>query len=175
MYGCLAVFFKTMAITKAKKTEIYKKLTDVAEGEGSRVFVNFHGLTVSEVTSIRRALRNEGVNYLVAKKTLAKKAFGEKGISGNLPELPGELAIAYGEDMIAPAREIFKFQKTLKDKVSILGGVFEKRFVEAEEMKTIASIPAREVLYAQFLNLINSPIQRFAMVVDQIAQKKEAN
>lgn len=163
-----------MAITKTKKAEIYKKLTDIADGKGSRVFVNFHGLTVSEVTAVRRSLRSEGVKYIVAKKTIARKVFGEKGISGTFPELPGELAIAYGDDDIAPAREVYKFQKTLKDKVFILGGVFENRYVAADEMKVVATIPAREVLYAQFLNLINSPIQRFAMVLDQVAQKKEA-
>jgi len=163
-----------MAITKAKKGEILKDLNEIAKGKGSRVFVSFNGLKVSEATALRRALRNEGVKYVVAKKTLAKKAFGEIGMEGVIPELPGELAIAYSEDELAPAREVYKFQKTLKDKVFIVGGVFESRFVGAEEMRVIASIPPKEVLYAQFLNLINSPIQRFAMVVDQIAIKKEA-
>jgi len=162
-----------MAITKSKKAEIYSRLSDIADGKGSRVFVNFHGLTMADVTEVRRALQSEGVKYVVAKKTLAKKVWNEKGLSGSLPELPGELAIAYGEDDIAPAREVYKCQKTFKNKIAILGGVFEKRFVGSDEMKVIASIPSREVLYAQFLNLINSPIQRFAMVVDQIALKKE--
>lgn len=163
-----------MAVTKAKKEEAFSRLKDIAKGEGSRVFVSFKGLSVSDAMAVRRALRASGVKYVVAKKTLAKKAWSESGLSGSIPELPGELAIAYGEDAIAPAREVFKFQKTLKDKIFIVGGVFEKHFVGADEMKDIAGIPSREVLYAQFLNLINSPIQRFALVVDQIAQKKEA-
>lgn len=162
-----------MAITKTKKAEIYKELTDIAKGEGSRVFVNFHGLSVTDSTTIRRTLRSEGIGYLVAKKTITKKAFGESGVSGELPELPGELAVAYGEDPIAPAREIYKFQKLFKEKVAITGGVFEGRFVGPEEMMTIASIPSRQVLYAQFVNLINSPIQRLAVALDQIAQSKE--
>lgn len=162
-----------MAITKAKKAEIFEHLGTIAKGEGSRVFVNFHGLSVTDSTAVRRALRAEGVEYFVAKKTIAKKAFSEAGIAGEIPELPGELAVAYGEDSLAPAREVYKFQKTFKDKVSIVGGVFENRFVGAEEMVTIASIPSRHVLYAQFVNLINSPIQRFAVVLDQIAQTKE--
>ncbi len=163
-----------MAINKAKKAEIFENLGTIAKGEGSRVFVNFHGLSVIDTTAVRRALQKEGVGYLVAKKTIASKAFSESGISGELPALTGELAIAYGEDLLAPAREVYKFQKSLKNKMSILGGVFEKRFVGAEEMVTIASIPSRHVLYAQFVNLINSPIQRFAVVLDQIANAKEA-
>jgi large subunit ribosomal protein L10 len=161
-----------MAINKAKKSEIYAHLQEIAKGKGSRVFVNFHGLTVSEATAVRRALRSEGVGYYVSKKTIAKKAFSEAGIAGEVPELSGELAIAYGEDAIAPAREVFKFQKTMKDKVAILGGVFENRFTSAEEMKTVALIPSQQVLYGQFVNLINSPIQRFVTVLDRIAEVK---
>lgn len=163
-----------MAINKAKKAEIFEALGTIAKGEGSRVFVNFHGLSVTDTTAVRRGLKSEGVNYLVAKKTIASKAFSEAGITGELPALTGELAIAYGEDSLAPAREVYKFQKTFKDKVSILGGVFENRFVGAEEMVTIASIPSRHVLYAQFVNLINSPLQGLVMVLDGVAKKKEA-
>jgi large subunit ribosomal protein L10 len=68
---------------------------------------------------------------------------------------------------------VYKFQKTFKDKISIVGGVFEKRFVDADEMKSIATIPSKEVLYAQFLNIINSPIQGLVMVLDGVAAKKE--
>lgn len=161
-----------MAVTKAKKKEICEHLGDIAKNEGSRVFVNFHGLSVSDATTIRRALRKEEIGYLVAKKTLAKKAFDDSGISGKFPELAGELAIAYGKDELAPAREIYKFQKLFKDKVLILGGVFERHFMNAEEMVTIASIPSRTGLYGQFVNLINSPIQRFAVVLNKIVEAK---
>ena len=149
------------------------RLKEIAKGEGSRVFVNFHGLSVGEATAVRRALHNEGIGYFVSKKTLAKKVFTESGVTGEFPELSGELAIAYGEDPIAPAREMQKFSKTLKDKVSILGGVFENHFVGAAEMKVIASIPTRQILYGQFVNLINSPIQGLVIALDGIAKQKE--
>ncbi len=91
---------------------------------------------------------------------------------GTLPELSGEVAIAYGEDQIAPAREIFSFQKTHKGSLNILGGIFEGNFIDSVKMMEIATIPSKEVLYAQFVNLINSPIQRFAVVLDAIAKAK---
>jgi len=162
-----------MAINKAKKVEIIDHLKGIAKGEGSRVFVNFHGLSVSDATAVRRALYNEGIGYFVSKKTLARKVFSDAGIEGTFPELSGELAIIYGTDMIAPAREIQKFAKTLKEKLSILGGVFENRFVGADEMKVVASIPSRTVLYGQFVNLINSPIQGLVIALDGVANKKE--
>lgn len=161
-----------MAINKAKKSEILEKLSGIAGGEGLRVFVNFHGLTVADTTNLRKALRAAGVTYFVAKKTLLKKAFGEKKIGGALPELPGEIAVAYGEDPMASAREVYKLQKTLKDKLKIVGGVFENAFVDATHMMAIATVPPREVLLSQFLNVINSPIQRFAVAIDQISKSR---
>ena len=95
-------------------------------------------------------------------------------IEGDIPALDGELAVAYGNDPIAPASAIAGFAKKYKDKISILGGMFEGRYMDKPEMITIASIPPLEVLYGQFVNIINSPIQGFVVALDQIAQKKEA-
>ncbi len=160
-----------MPLSKEKKGELLKKLKTVTAAK-SLAFVNFHGLTVAQVTELRRALRESGVSYLVAKKTLAKKALGEAGISGTLPELTGELGIVYGDDAIAPARETFLFQKKFENRIALLGGVFEGAFIGMEAVKALAMIPSLQTLRAQFVNLINSPIQRFAVVLDAIAQKK---
>lgn len=162
-----------MAISKDKKVEILGKLKIAAEKANTTVFVNFHALPVSLVTEIRKTLRENGVGYFVAKKTLIKKAFSEKGFGGNIPELPGEIAVAYGEDQIAPAKGIYDYQKKNPELLKIVGGVFEGNFVDAQMMTSIASIPAREVLYGMFVNVINSPIQGLVMALDQIAKKKE--
>ncbi len=161
-----------MAIHKTKKKEILDKVTDIAQKSKSVVFVNFHGLAVEDSTKIRRQLRGAGVGYTVAKKTLAKKAFTARGLKGEIPELGGELALAYGEDLIAPAREVFEFQKKLEGKFSILGGVFEDKFMTKDEMTVIASIPSRQTLYGMLVNLINSPIQRVVIALDQVAKTK---
>ncbi|MEN9649053.1 MAG: ribosomal protein large subunit ribosomal protein [Candidatus Parcubacteria bacterium] len=162
-----------MAITKAKKQEIVADVKNVLSKAKSVVFVNFHKLTVLETTAIRKELRSHGLGYLVAKKTLAKRALAEAGVSGELPQLDGELALVYGEDQIAPAREIFNFQKKLDNRVAILGGIFEASYKTKEEMTSIASIPSRKTLYAQFVNLINSPIQGLVLGLNAIAEKKQ--
>ncbi len=172
-----------MAISKAKKEEIHEKLSSIATSAGSRVFVKFSGLSVAEATAMRADLRKAGVGYTVAKKTLLRRAFGgEKGsgnIEGKMPELPGEIALVYGlpaqagEDSLAPAREIYKFQKMLKEKLSIVGGVFEGKFADHVLMLSIATIPGKQVLLGQFVNLINSPIQGFVMALSEIAKKRE--
>ncbi len=161
-----------MAITKEKKEQIYKKTVDVIKDSQSMVFVNFHGLGVGNTTDLRNKLREEGVNYVVAKKTLAKKALEEAKLEGEIPTLDGELALAYADDLTAPARGVYDFQKKHKDNISILGGIFEGKFMDQGAMTEIAAIPSTPVLYGQFVNLINSPIQRFAVVLNQIAEKK---
>ena len=158
-------------LLKSKKEEMIKDLEKSLKGSESVVFVNFHGLKVGDETTLRRDLRNEGVSYKVSRKTLLKRALAGQA-TGEVPELPGEVAIAYSSDQIAPAREVYNFQKTHKGSLSILGGIFEGKFIDGALMTEIAMIPSREVLYGKFVNLINSPIQRFAVVLDQIANTK---
>lgn len=161
-----------MAVSKAKKAESLKKIEKIAKDSKSIVFVNFHGLPVNDTNAMRKLMTKSDIGYTVAKKTLIKKALTGITVSGVCPEFVGELALAYGEDLIAPAREVYAVEKKNKDKFKILGGIFNGEYKNAEEMIAIASIPSRETLYAQFVNVINSPIQGFVMALDAIAKKK---
>jgi large subunit ribosomal protein L10 len=161
-----------MAVTKQKKTEILGNVQKAVDEAGSIVFVKTKGLPVIETQGMRAKLRESGVSYYVSKKTLIKRALAEKNYTGTLPPFDGELAIVWGADPIAPAREVQDFVKSTKGKVVIQGGVFEGRYMSSAEMTEIASIPSQHTLYAQFVMLINSPIQQFVMALDQIAQTK---
>lgn len=162
-----------MAINKEKKKKIVSDVSKVVKDSDSVVFVNFHGLPVADTTILRKTLKGQGIGYLVSKKTLAKRALNDAQIEGVLPAMEGELALAYGKDLIAPAREVYTFQKKYPNLIQIIGGVFEKRYMNKDEMMNIASIPSIQVLYGQVVNLINSPIQQFVMALDQIAKAKE--
>jgi large subunit ribosomal protein L10 len=161
-----------MAIKKEKKVEILKDLENIVKNE-SLVFVNFKKLTVLDATDLRRKLRQNGVGYKVTKKTLFKRAMTSRKLEGELPLLENQFAVAYGSDPILGAREVYDFQKTHKENIQIVGGVFEGKIVDKESMMAIATIPPIKVLYAQFVNLINSPIQRFAVALSEIAKSKE--
>lgn len=167
-----------MAITKEKKSEIIDKLKSIANKGKTIVFVNFHGLTVSGVSELRQNLRQKEVGYYVAKKTLIKRTMDDAGFTGEMPELEGEIALAYltneAGDTLLPIKEIYDFQKKNTEVLKIVGGIYDGSFVDAEFVIQMAKIPNRETLYAQFVNLINSPIQGLVMALDQIAQKKEA-
>jgi len=161
-----------MARTKAQKKEIIEKLQTIMKDAKSLVFVNVRGLKVSDTTLMRRALKGAGVGFYVAKKTLTGRALKDKAYEGEAPELLGEFGLAYGADLVAPARSIFEFQKKFKDQVSIMGGVFENKYMTKEEMTSIASIPPMQTLYGMFVNVINSPIQGLVIALDQVAKKK---
>ncbi len=159
-----------MAITKAKKETILAKLEKVRDNSQSVVFVHYKGLTVANTTALRKALRENGVGYFVAKKTLLKRAFGEK-FTGEMPTLDGEIAIAYSADAIAPAQNVKSFTTKHKDNLTIVGGIFEGVFKNQAEMIEIASIPPLETLRGMFAQLINSPRQRLAVVLSEVSKR----
>ncbi len=163
-----------MAITKAKKADIVAKIADSLKNAVSVVFVRFNKITVADTSAMRKALKAEGTGYYVAKKTLLKRVLTDAGYKGELPELPGEVAIAWSDtDATAPARGIFDHGKK-HEGLSILGGMFEGAFMDAVKMKEIATIPSLPILRGMFVNVINSPIQGLVVALDKIKEGKSA-
>lgn len=172
-----------MAITRQKKEMVVEKVRDIVRSAKTIIFANFKGLTVAEATEMRKVLREQGIGYTVAKKSLLRRAFGGAPFAGDLPALEGEVALAYNgtdtsaeasakADELAPARELAAFMKKFPGHLAFVGGVFGGRYVGREEITEIAAIPGMEALRAQFIQLINSPIQRFAVVMNEIAKTK---
>lgn len=168
-----------MKKTKDQKIALVQDLTESLKNATSTVFVGFKGMNVADETTMRRALRADTVKYTVVKKTLIRRvleALGHKAIEA---ELPGEVALAYGggEDATAPARLIHEFGKKFlgpnkENRLSILGGIFEGILVGKASMEEIATIPPMQTLRAMFAQVINSPRQRFAVVLSKVAEKK---
>lgn len=164
-----------MAISKDKKRDIVAKLADAFKEASSVAFVGFTKLTVKDASRLRAELSQAGVRYYVAKKTLIRLALKQHGYTEKVPELPGEVAIAWtaaGADSTAPARSVHEFGKKLKGALTLLGGVFEGTFADAKKMTGIATIPPMPILRGMFVNVINSPIQGLVVALDQISKKK---
>lgn len=163
-----------MAKTKAEKAVIIEKLVDGIKNAASATFVHFNKVTVADETAMRRALKADNVKYMVAKKTLIRRALSELGHKHDELPLEGEVAVAFGggTDVTASARLVHEFAKKLTDKLSIVGGIFEGKLVGAVQMQEIATIPSMDTLRAMFAQVINSPRSRFAIVLSQVAEKK---
>ena len=174
-----------MAKTKQQKVEMVQKLSDALKSATSTVFVGFTGLNVADETAMRRSLRGEKVIYTVVKKSLMKRALDGLGHKHADVPLEGELAVAYGggNDVTAAARLVHEFGKKFKNplargaqasKLTILGGIFEGIMVGQGAMQEIAMIPPLDTLRGMFANIINSPRQRFAIALSEVAKTKSA-
>ena len=163
-----------MAISKDKKRAIVARIADALKEASSVAFVGFSKLSVADASKMRAELARAGVRYYVAKKTLLRLALKERGYGGEVPELPGEVAVAWTstEDTTAPARGVYEYGKKLKGAIALLGGVFKGVFADAQKMIGIATIPPMPVLRGMFVNLINSPIQGLVIALDQISKRK---
>lgn len=161
-----------MALKKAKKAELIDSYTQALAQSQSAVYVKFRGLSVKETMDLRGKLFGENLRYTVVKKTLWDRAVTSKGVTGAAPEVPEELAVVWGNDLLAPARVAYEFAKTHKDTFGILGGIFDGEFKDAKAMTAIATIPPREVLLSQLAYLLKSPMQRLAIGINAVASKK---
>ena len=161
-----------MAISRTKKEAVVEKLKDIFSNAQTIVFVQFDKVTAEEANDLRGACADEEVGYVVAKKTLIKRAFADSALEGSFPVMEGEIALAHGVDIFAPARVIGEWGKKTEGRIRIVGGVFERVPVEQGQMQAIADIPPVETLYAQFLTVIRAPVQGFASVLSQIADGK---
>ncbi len=162
-----------MAITKIQKQNIVETVVSAVKNASSIVFVHFSGLSVSETSDMRKTLREEGVGYYVAKKSLIRRALDSYKFTGSLSDLPGEIAIAWSDDdSTAPARAIYEQGKKKKDTLTIVGGVFEGAYADSVKMQEIAIIPPVPVLRGMFVNVINAPIQGLVIALDQIRESK---
>lgn len=156
--------------------ELVEKLTASLKEATSTVFVGFKGMNVADETAMRRSLRGDNVKYTVVKKTLIRRALDLLGLASGEATLDGEVALAYGggDDATAAARLIHDFGKKFKDKLVVLGGIFEGKIVSQATMKEIATIPSLLGLRGMFAQVINSPRVRFAVVLNAVAEKKSA-
>ncbi len=155
-----------MAKTRQQKEELFKALKDNFDAAKSVVFVHFDKLKVKEIEALRKLFRAERINYVVAKKTLLKKALKESGIA-NLEEkfFAKEVGVAFGiDDEVAPARVIQKFSKD-HEALKAFGGVLEHGFVGADKVIELSKLPSKEELLAKVVGSLNAPISGFVNVL----------
>lgn len=163
-----------MALTRDQKEEVLASLADVLGEDQTITFVRFNRLPVQRMDALRAELREEEVTFTVAKKTLLEVALKKADVAGDIPEMPGQIAVAYGAGKTASARGVYNFDTDTDagEELEIVGGIFEGEFRGQEAMMEIAKIPSTDELRGMFLNLISSPVSGFAVALDQYAQKQ---
>jgi len=155
-----------MPKSKTQKQEDLATLVDQSKRAKGAVLAYYRGLKVKEVEELRKLCRAEGIDYVVAKKTLLKLAFKDAGIIGadtDALEKPVAIAFSYGDE-VAAARVLATFAKQ-HEALEIAGGVLEKSFVGIAQVKALASLPSRAILLGQVVRTIQAPVSGFVNVL----------
>ena len=164
-----------MALTKEQKVKQIKDIKDNLSNQKSMVFVDFSKVSSKDMFSLRKTLKEQGCNLKIVKKTLARIAFGQTGISfwnKIKATVPGQMALVLGiEDEVAPNRISNNFAKT-HENFKILGGIFEKRFIAKEKVLELALIPSRNELLSKLVGSLANPMSSFVRVLDKISKKQ---
>ncbi|MBR3998842.1 MAG: 50S ribosomal protein L10 [Clostridia bacterium] len=154
-----------------QKKAVVEGLADKLGRCASSVLVKYEGITVDEDTKMRKALREAGVEYAVIKNTLIGKACDKVGFEALKPNLEGMNAIAISyEDPIAPAKILKEYAEKIET-FEIRGGILEGSVVDAATVNELADIPPKEVLIAKLLGSMQSPLYKFAYVLQAIVDK----
>ena len=156
------------------KSQVVAEIVEKLQKSSSTIVVDYKGLTVEEVTELRKKMREAGVEYKVYKNTLVRRAAKEVGIEEfNNELLVGTNAIAFGyDDPIAPARVIKEFMEA-HPKMQLKMGVVEGEFYNESQIVEFANIPSREVLLAKLLGSLKAPMSNFVYLLDALVKKEE--
>ena len=173
-----------MPLTRSDKEELLDEYVNGLATAPHAFLIGFQGITVPQVTELRRKVRATGGEYVVVKNTLALRAIDSKALDQLKEHFVGPTAVVYSQgDPVGLAKAL---TDSLKDipALQFKAGLVEGRAIPAEQIRDIAALPSRGELMAKLLFLMQSPIVRFArvlaavpqsfvMVLDQVRQKKE--
>lgn len=168
----------------AQKKQVVAEIKESLSQAQSVTIIEYRGLTVSEITELRAKFRASGVKMKVLKNTLVKLAADDYGVSGLDQYLEGPTAWAFSvDDPVAAPKILAEFIKT-HPKMGIKGGILEKKAIDADGVKALATLPSREVLLAQVLagmqapltgmaNVLQGPIRKFVYALEAVRKEKE--
>ena len=171
-------------MNREEKTRIIEELAEKLKGN-SVVLVDYQGMNVAQSTRLRARSRESGVEFVVAKNTLARRAADAVGVEGLSEFLVGPTAMAFSEDPVAGAKLMAEFSGEIES-FELKGGLLEGgRVVDAEGVVALSRLPGREQLLAQLLGAIqapiaglatvlNAPLRNLAIVLNQVAEQKQA-
>lgn len=163
-----------MPVTRKQKEEAVKKLKEKLSESNFVAFLNFHGLGVAKGMELRRALRKAGADYLVSKKTLLGVAAKEVGLEVSRERLEGEIGAVFAENedaALASSKEVANFARKNKDMLKIIGGLWRRAWIDANEIKRLAAIPTREVLLTQLAFMLSQPVASLARALSEVGKK----
>ena len=164
---------KSMPKTRSQKSDAIAGLVSALKGAKSAAFSDYQGMSVQKITALRKKMHAEGVDYIVAKKTLLTLAAKEAGFDVNFKSLPGMLGVAIAtKDEMAPSKLIGDAGKD--QPIKLVGGIFEGNVVDQAFIVQLSKLPSKPQLLTQLLYVLNGPTSAFARLLDAYREQKAA-
>jgi len=155
-----------LALSKDSKKEILQDLIVKLKESKGVVLTDYQGMNVFQISSLRNELKDKKVEFKVVKNTLIEKASEELNIKDLTKDLIGCTAIAFSsDDGVAPARLLKEYFKKNKTDLKIKSGLIDGRVFSAEKIMEIASLPSKDVLIAQMINGVKSPLYSLVFIL----------
>ncbi|MCI1287724.1 MAG: 50S ribosomal protein L10 [[Lactobacillus] timonensis] len=156
----------------AKKAEIVKQTVELLNNAESAIVVDYRGLSVAEITDLRKQLRDADVHMHVIKNKVLDRAVEGTDYEDLRDTFVGPTAVAFSdEDPIAPAKILKKFADD-HDQLSIKGGFIEKQVKTLDEINTFATMPGRDELLSMLASALSDPMRKIARAVKAVADKE---
>ena len=160
-----------MSLNKSEKQTVVADVAAQAARSQTLALAEYRGLTVAHLDVLRKTAREKGVYLHVLKNTLARRAVAGTPFEVAAESMVGPLIYGFSEDAVAAAKVLSDFAKG-NDKLIVKGGAYAGKVLSADGVKSLAAIPSKEVLLAQLVGLMQSPISRIARVLAAIADKR---
>jgi len=160
-----------LSLNRSEKEAVVTDVTGLAAKAQTLVLAEYRGISVADMTKLRSTARSNGVTLSVLKNTLARRAVAGSGFSVLSDLMTGPLIYGFSQDPVAAAKVVADFAKT-NDKLVIRGGAYGGKALDVNGVKQLANIPSKEVLLAQLLGLMQSPISRTARVLAALAEQR---
>ena len=165
-----------MSKNKLAKVEVVADIVEKFKAAQSVVVVSYNGLTVEQVTNLRKLCREQDVHYCVLKNRLVNRALQELNITGIENLLEGPNAFVFGNKDVTNAPKIINdfIEKNKLQSLEIKGGLKGTEPQTAAQIKALAALPSREELLATLIGCLVSPVSSLVAVLDEIAEQKTA-
>ena len=161
-----------MSVIESKQ-QVVQEISGKLKDSVSTIVVDYRGLNVSEVTELRKQLREAGIDFKVYKNTMLRRATVENNLADLNEFLVGPTAIAFSnEDVVAPAKVLHQFSKD-HSALEIKTGVIEGAVASVDQIKALAELPSRDGLLSMLLSVLQAPMRNFALATKAVAEQKE--
>ncbi|WP_341763773.1 50S ribosomal protein L10 [Candidatus Tisiphia endosymbiont of Beris chalybata] len=148
---------------RADKHEFVRDFEEIYKSSSSVIITHYHGLTVSQITALRKSLKAKGVGFRIVKNTLSKIAASRAGFNDIASLLTGPTAVAYSKDPIDAAKVVVEFTK-INESLKIVGGLVNNEILDGNAIRQLAKLPSLNELRSKIISVLQAPAAKVGVL-----------